>query len=198
MFRPGGEVTRKQLHLHILCDCSGSMKGERIEEVNGSIERFTDQLQPLLALSDVDLKMGVITFADQAQWHVFPTYIDDHFNWEPITRTGGITNLSQSFLTLSQWYSNQSEQPLPEHSVWVLISDGMATDYSSTLLKHLVMTVKQTDLSCFSFGLGRDFDRMVLSDFVSDPNNLFIHEDVKELDESLSSALLPKISECIL
>src|ERR1039457_3567295 len=68
---PGGGVARRPLHFIVMADCSGSMKGEKMQALNYALRSMlphlvsweSDQLQALLLIR-------VLAFATVPQWHV--------------------------------------------------------------------------------------------------------------------------------
>ena len=68
---PGGGISRRPLHFIILADCSGGMKGEKIQALNFAI---ADML-PHLAAWERDQEQAqvfirAIAFATEPWWHI--------------------------------------------------------------------------------------------------------------------------------
>ncbi|MGA2827265.1 MAG: hypothetical protein ABSF03_14225 [Streptosporangiaceae bacterium] len=68
---PGGGVARRPLHFIVMADCSGSMKGEKMQALNYALRSMLphllswegDQLQ-------AQLLIRVLAFATRPRWHV--------------------------------------------------------------------------------------------------------------------------------
>ena len=68
---PGGGVARRPLHFIVMADCSGSMKGEKMQALNYALRSMLphlvdwerDQLQ-------AQLLIRILAFASAPQWYV--------------------------------------------------------------------------------------------------------------------------------
>ena len=68
---PGGGVARRPLHFIVMADCSGSMKGEKMQALNYALRSMLphlvawerDQIQ-------AQLLIRILRFATEPQWHV--------------------------------------------------------------------------------------------------------------------------------
>jgi hypothetical protein len=68
---PGGGVARRPLHFIVIADCSGSMKGEKMQALNYALRSMLphlvtwerDQLQ-------AQLLIRILTFATVPHWHI--------------------------------------------------------------------------------------------------------------------------------
>src|SRR5215469_6813082 len=68
---PGGGVARRPLHFIVMADCSGSMKGEKMQALNYALRSMLphlvtwerDQVQ-------AQLLIRILTFATVPHWHV--------------------------------------------------------------------------------------------------------------------------------
>src|SRR6201992_2419734 len=68
---PGGGISRRPLHLIILADCSGGMKGEKIQALNYAIA----DMMPHLVEWEQDQEQAqgfvrAIAFATEPGWHI--------------------------------------------------------------------------------------------------------------------------------
>ena len=68
---PGGGISRRPLHFIILADCSGGMKGEKIQALNYAIA----DMMPHLAAWERDQEQAqvfvrAIAFATEPRWHI--------------------------------------------------------------------------------------------------------------------------------
>src|SRR5215467_4291945 len=76
---PGGGVARRPLHFIVMADCSGSMKGEKMQALNYALRSMLphlvawerDQVQ-------AQLLIRILSFATVPRWHVRdPLPVDD-------------------------------------------------------------------------------------------------------------------------
>ena len=68
---PGGGISRRPLHFIILADCSGGMKGEKIQALNYAIA----DMMPHLADWERDQEQAqvfvrAVAFATEPRWHI--------------------------------------------------------------------------------------------------------------------------------
>ena len=83
---PGGGIARRPLHCFILADCSGSMKGEKMQALNFAI---ADML-PHLAAWERDQEQAavfvrVIAFATEPTWHMAEPTSPSSLRWNPLS-----------------------------------------------------------------------------------------------------------------
>ena len=68
---PGGGIARRPLHVLILADCSGSMKGEKIQALNFAIAQM---MQHLAAWEEeqerAQILVRAVAFATEPRWHI--------------------------------------------------------------------------------------------------------------------------------
>jgi hypothetical protein len=82
---PGGGISRRPLHFIILADCSGGMKGEKIQALNFAI---ADML-PYLAAWERDQEQAqvfirAIAFATEPWWHIAEPQPVAQLGWKPL------------------------------------------------------------------------------------------------------------------
>src|SRR5512147_2785916 len=87
--RPGGELAARPLHFIWICDCSGSMRGEKIQQLNFAIR---DAIPHMRSVADenpnAQVLVRAIKFSHGAAWHIpQPTPIS-LFQWEDLAATG--------------------------------------------------------------------------------------------------------------
>ena len=157
-------VTNADIDIIFLCDCSGSMSGERIAAVNSAIERL------LLSKSFIEslparISFGVIRFANHAGWHIEPTI---NLNWLNITETGGVTALGEAITLLSEYLQFSSKRRVANPPVIILLSDGKPTDDVHQPLQNLCRITPLGSISQrYAIGLGKEIDNSVLQHFAS-------------------------------
>lgn len=199
MFRPGGEIRQQKIHLFLLCDCSGSMKGEPIKHVNHAIDNLFMQLKAQTP-SHIDLQVAIIQFSDAATWHLLPTSIGHENLWQPITLTRGVTQLGDAYQLLKTWYQ-QHPQPSAatssENTIISLITDGMPTDEAEKSLLVLLETIKNYHNERIALGIGNDAHRATLEQFASSENNLHIAKQHEDIEPLITQSILKAISTFI-
>ena len=87
--RPGGELAARPLHFIWIADCSGSMAGEKIQQLNFAIKNAIPDMQQVADENPNALVLvRALKFSSGAQWHVSqPTPIAD-FKWQDLSADG--------------------------------------------------------------------------------------------------------------
>lgn len=167
---PGGPLARRSLHVIWLVDTSGSMAQDgKIQALNNAIREAMPQLREAARDNPhAQVLVRVITFADDAQWHVAEPTPVERFAWQDITNPGGITNLGAALALVSEDFATLQERGLPP--VLVLVTDGQATDDVEAGLRALASTPWGARAVRIGIGLGRDADHDLLRRFMGDPN----------------------------
>ena len=87
--RPGGEMATRPLHFFWIADCSGSMKGAKIQTLNFAIK---DALPEMVRVADenpnAQVMVRAIKFSNGAAWHVTNATPVADFKWDDIEADG--------------------------------------------------------------------------------------------------------------
>lgn len=175
--RPGGAMAKRPLNFFWVVDCSGSMMGDKIQQVNYAIQStIPDMRDAAEGNTNAELLVQAMKFSSGASWITpAPVKIED-YSWTDLTASG-LTELGKALdlLCAQLTIPPMSERALPP--VIVLLSDGVPTDtYKPSLdkLLHLPWGKKAVKIA---IAIGRDADRNVLqeftgnSEYVLDANN---------------------------
>jgi len=102
---PGGGISRRPLHLFILADCSGSMKVDgRMQALNFALA----SMLPHLATWEKEQEQAqvfvrVITFADEAEWHIKEPLPVRSARWTPLQYVEkGLTAMGAAFRLVAE------------------------------------------------------------------------------------------------
>src|SRR5262252_4071828 len=96
---PGGGISRRPLHFIILADCSGGMKGEKMQALNYAIA----DMMPHLAAWERDQEQAqvlvrAIAFATEPWWHIPDPQPAATIRWKPLQAVPkGLTNMGPAF-----------------------------------------------------------------------------------------------------
>ncbi|RYG44951.1 tellurium resistance protein [bacterium] len=123
------QAAQKELHLILLCDCSGSMSVQGKIDTLNQVMRDTIPMLQDVAQDNPQGKMLVrcIAFSDRATWHIQTPTSVDQLHWSPL-QADGITEMGDAFVLLAD---AMSKDKMPAHAyrpVVVLLSDGAPTD----------------------------------------------------------------------
>ena len=159
--------TGRPLPIFLLLDCSGSMSGEKIKTLNQEgkdmIEDFKGE-----RLSDVNLKICVITFGNTAKVHTELSSLKD-LNFVDLVATGmtplgGALNLASSIINDKEKVPSKGYRP-----VVVLVSDGHPNDTWESALNDFITGKRTSKCEKWALGIGQDADKDMLEKFLNDP-----------------------------
>lgn len=181
--RPGGELANRPLHFIWILDCSGSMAGDKIQQLNTAIKETLPHMR-VVAKENPNAKvlMRVLTFSTGARWHVAtPTVLED-FKWTDID-ADGVTSLGKALEMLTEQLKMPPMEQRALPPVLVLISDGQPTDDYKSGLKALKEQPWGQKAVRVAIGIGRDADTDVLAQFID-------HPEIKPLQANNSQDLV--------
>lgn len=166
LVRPGGEISKRELHFIWIVDCSGSMDGEKIRSLNQAIHEALPQMRQVADENPfAQILIRVIKFSTGAQWQI-PTPTPVHeFKWTDLSAYG-TTSLGEALRLAAQ---QLTMPPMPERAlppVLVLVSDGQPTDNFEKGLKELLALPWGRKAVRVAIAIGRDCDREVLKRFI--------------------------------
>ena len=154
---PGGPIAKRPLHFFWMCDCSGSMAGEKINQLNFSVKNALPGMKEAARDNHTaQLFMHVIKFASGAQWVIGDPVPVEQFNWIDLDAQG-VTDMGQALeLVADKLQSVQTPRGLPP--VLVLVSDGQPTDdFDGGLKKLMALPIGQKSLR-IAIAIGKDAD----------------------------------------
>jgi uncharacterized protein YegL len=129
---PGGGVARRPLHFIVMGDCSGSMKGEKMQALNYALRAM---LPHLIAWEreqvQAQLLMRILSFATEPRWHVpepVPV-VDLNDHWRDLQYVyQGRTNMGPAFEAVAEVLGPQHLERRALRPAILLITDGLPTD----------------------------------------------------------------------
>ncbi|HET7017773.1 MAG TPA: VWA domain-containing protein [Streptosporangiaceae bacterium] len=163
---PGGRIASRPLHFIWILDCSGSMDGDKIRQLNFAIREALPAMKDTADENpNAQVLMRAVTFSTGARWHVgTPTPVDG-FSWTDVA-ADGVTDMGKALSMVADQLKipPMSDRALPP--VLVLVSDGQPTDDFSTGLKALMDQPWGKRSVRLAIAVGRDADLDVLSRFI--------------------------------
>ena len=172
---PGGGISRRPLHFIILADCSGGMKGEKIQALNYAI---ADML-PHLAAWERDQEQAqvfirAIAFATEPRWHIQDPQPVAGLRWKPLQPvTKGLTNMGPAFAMAAEALAPGRIERRALRPALLLITDGMATDLPGGFEAGLTALMSQPAGKAalrLSIAIGCDAQSAALDRFIGDPS----------------------------
>ena len=167
-------VLRRPLHFIILADCSGGMKGEKIQALNFAI---ADML-PHLAAWERDQEQAqvfvrAIAFATEPWWHIAEPQPVARLGWKPLQPVPkGLTNMGPAFALATQALAPGRIERRALRPALLLITDGLATDppggFETGLSALMAQPAGKAALR-LAIAIGRDAQSAALDRFIGDP-----------------------------
>ena len=172
LVKPAIEVSRRQLDVFILADCSGSMFGSKIAALNhGMRESIAELKNEADQHPEVDYRIRCIAFNDHAIWHLGPDAIEVCLaSWSDL-RMGGCTSTGAAVQMLADAVRSSDMPRRGFPPVMALVSDGAHTDgdaYDNAIaaLEKEPWAAKAIRLA---IGIGDGYDRHELEKFTNHP-----------------------------
>jgi uncharacterized protein YegL len=193
---PGGGISRRPLHFIILADCSGGMKGEKIQALNYAIA----DMMPHLAAWERDQEQAqvfirAIAFATEPRWHIPDPQPVAGLRWKPLQPvTKGLTNMGPAFAMAAEALAPGRIERRALRPALLLITDGLATDppggFEAGLATLMAQPAGQAALR-LSIAIGRDAQSAALDRFIGDPSvPVLVADSTEEIADRLVAASL--------
>lgn len=166
---PGGALASRPLHFFWIVDCSGSMAGKKIQELNFAIREAIPEMQRIaLENPNAQVLVRAIIFANGAQWHIAqPTPLRD-FRWSDM-HANGVTDMGRALRMVAEQLTPENMSPRGLPPVLVLISDGHPTDDYNSGLRALLDQQWGKKAVRIAIAIGNDADLDVLQKFIGHP-----------------------------
>ena len=187
-----GEGARKSLHLFVLIDTSGSMKGDRIAGLNEAMSTIIPELKAAAEVNPMaDLYFSVIEFSTQATWIHKMMPMDEVPNWKSV-EYGGLTDLGAALqlvnevMTPADMPAGLGRRNAPP--VLVLLSDGYATDdweKEMNLFEQTTFGKKSSAHVKVAIAIGDDTDMDMLERFTGNIEYVVKSNNIEQLKSYL-------------
>jgi len=193
---PGGGISRRPMHFIILADCSGGMKGEKIQALNYAI---ADML-PHLADWERDQEQAqvfvrALAFATEPRWHIPDPVPVASIRWKPLqTVPKGLTNMGPAFAMVAEALAPGRIERRALRPALLLITDGLATDppggFEAGLATLMGQPAGRAALR-LSIAIGRDAQSEALDRFIGDPSvPVLVADSTEDIADRLVAASL--------
>jgi uncharacterized protein YegL len=200
---PGGGISRRPLHFIIMADCSGSMKGEKIQALNYAIA----EMLPHLAEWERDQEQAqvfvrALSFATEPQWHVPDPVPVGQLHWQPLRFVErGLTNMGRAFEAVAASLRSGQLERRALRPALLLITDGLPTDPPGRFdsgLGTLMSVPAGRSAMRLAVAIGRDASSESLTQFISDPGvPVLVADSTDDIADRLvvASIALSRMSE---
>ena len=158
-FKPGdlfGDNSDVKLAVAFLLDCSGSMEGEPIEQMNKGIQYFTDFIKSN-QIAKHRLDTTIISFGEEVTVHQENATTDDLV--APYLQAGGATPMGEAILTALDILEQQKQYYKAEDieyikPIIICLTDGEPTDEAifKEATTQLLMAEAQNQVTFYCIG----------------------------------------------
>jgi uncharacterized protein YegL len=192
---PGGGVARRPLHFIVMADCSGSMKGEKMQALNYALRSMLphlvdwerDQLQ-------AQLLIRILAFASTPNWYV-PDAVpvaELSARWRNLEYVPmGRTNMGPAFRAVAEALSPDRLERRALRPAILLITDGLPTDPPGGFeqgLTALLETAAGRSALRLAVAIGRDASSEPLDRFRSQDVPVLVADGTDEIADRLVTA----------
>ncbi len=166
---PGGAMAHRPVHFIWLLDCSYSMQGEKIGQLNYAIREAVPEMRAVAQDNPAaQLMLRTMTFSTTARWHHQDPVPVEQFTWQDV-QVDGMTNLGEALHLAAR---ELETPPMPQRAlkpVLALVSDGVPTDDWKSGLRAVDATPWGRKAVRVAIAIGADADRTVLQEFLGNP-----------------------------
>ena len=192
---PGGGVARRPLHFIVMADCSGSMKGEKMQALNYALRSMlphllaweTDQLQ-------AQLLIRILAFASTPEWFVAdPVPVADlSSHWRNLDYVPmGRTNMGPAFRAVAEALTPERLERRALRPAILLVTDGLPTDppggFDQGLAALLGQAAGRSALR-IAVAIGRDANSEPLDRFRTSDVPVLVADSTDEIADRLVTA----------
>lgn len=194
MFDPKKFTTGKvkPLPVYLLLDVSGSMAGEKLENLNSAVKLMIDDFINL-GNSEIQIRLAILLFGSLSSIHTLPTYVDK-IKWQELEidkckNNGhgekGVTPMGVSFKDLKNLIEDRETTPSYAYRpLLVLVSDGKPNKGWQVHLQSLVEGGRSSKCDRMAMAIGKDADFNVLEMFVNGiGNTVFVANQAARIKE---------------
>jgi uncharacterized protein YegL len=194
-FMPGGGVARRPLHFIVMADCSGSMKGEKMQALNYALR----SMLPHLAAWERDqvqaqLLVRILAFATEPRWHVpDPVPVAEVVSqWRNLDYVHlGRTNMGAAFRVVAEVLRPELIERRALRPAILLITDGLPTDPPGGFeagLAALTGSAAGRSALRVAVAIGRDANSEPLNRFRSPDAPILVAHSTDEIVDRLVAA----------
>ncbi len=159
-------LSRRQLNLVVMVDCSGSMTGDRIASLNFAMRTAVPAIREVAADNpETDVRIRVLRFSTEAEWHVGEAEPIDNFTWTDL-KAGGETAMGAALIAVAEILNNEHMPGRQLPPVLVMVSDGQPSDDFEAGLSALMDSSYGTKATRVAIAIGQDADIDTLQRFI--------------------------------
>jgi uncharacterized protein YegL len=163
---PGGAIARRPLHFIWICDCSGSMQGEKIQSLNFAIRDAIPAMQEVAGKNTRAMVfVRALKFSSGAQWINSDPVPVEQFMWYDLS-ADGVTDMGKALTLVAEEMKPEKLGTRGLPPVLVLISDGQPTDDYEEGITKLMKQPWGKKAVRIAIAIGADADEQSLQKFM--------------------------------
>ena len=184
MFDPKKFTTKaaKPLPVVLMLDVSGSMFGNKINNLNTAVEDMLNSFAHEEKM-ETEILVSVITFGGSVNLHL-PFTKASQIQWQSLransdTPMGNALKMAKAMIEDRETTPSRAYRPTV-----VLVSDGKPTDTLQKPLEDFISNGRSSKCDRMAMAIGKDADESVLKRFIENtPHSLFYAENAGQLHE---------------
>lgn len=162
-------LARRQLHVVIALDTSGSMRGDRIASLNYAMRSAMPELRNAAADNpEIEVMIRVLQFDSTARWQTARAVRVDEFEWTDL-EAGGETRMGEALALIANALSDQNMPGRQLPPVIVLVSDGYPSDDIDAALDAFFAAELPRAAVRIGIAIGGEADLEILQRFMNRP-----------------------------
>lgn len=172
----------KPLPVILLLDVSGSMGGEKIDNMNEAVRDMLDVFRGN-ETSETEIWVSIITFGSEVTLHQ-PLASANNIQWQTLA-AGGMTPLGVALEMAKAMIEDKDVVPSRAYRpTVVLVSDGQPNDGWKGALRDFVNEGRSAKCDRMAMAIGADADEAVLGAFIEGTQNpLFYAENARQMKD---------------
>ena len=174
--------TAKPLPVVLLLDVSGSMSGEKIDNLNKAVQDMLDTFAEEEKM-ETEILVSAITFGSQAVLHI-PYTKASQIQWKML-QADGMTPMGAALRMAKDMIEDREITPSRAYRpTIVLVSDGQPNDSWEKPLEDFISEGRSSKCDRMAIAIGRDANETVLKRFIEKtPHQLFYAQNANQLHE---------------
>lgn len=184
--RLGGTLATRPLHFIWICDCSGSMAGDKINSLNFAIKEALPAMRKEADDNpNAQVLVRALHFSEGATWVDANSVPIEQYQWYDM-QARGVTDMGKALSMLADALDipPMTDRALPP--VLVLVSDGQPTDDFGAGLAKLMSIPWGKKAIRLAIAIGADADRDVLQKFIG-------NTEIKPFEANNAEALVKQM-----
>ena len=174
--------TGKPLPVFLLLDTSGSMRGEKLDNLNAAVRTLIGDLSAMSNGGETVVQVAVLSFGPVALR--MPLTDVSSVTWRDLTVTGdtpigGVLREAKRLIEDRSIVPGRAYRPAV-----ILVSDGHSTDAWKTAMKEFVGSGRTSKCDRMAMAIGDDADEEMLGAFVAGTSHEVFHaEDASKIHD---------------